>query len=197
MKLILIKNNNEFPCIAKFPNGKLRYATSPFRSIGVTYHHYYLTSFATKKVGNWVLNIDSKYDHKEVCRIDNEIELERYANQSNRIVKIEFTSDPKLGLNQYTEINSFLNENNSILNKLKQLSDEELKDGWAKTEKYDHVKPPYVEKSGFFDLPEISVCGHPEHEPPTHLYIPTGKGYRHICPECGKTVVLKSNQITF
>lgn len=39
----------------------------------------------------------------------------------------------------------------------------------------------------FFDLPSDKTCVHPEHEPPTGLYIPPGKGYSHVCPAC-KTV---------
>lgn len=39
----------------------------------------------------------------------------------------------------------------------------------------------------FFDLPSDKTCIHPEHDPPTGLYIPAGKGYRHVCPAC-KTV---------
>lgn len=42
-------------------------------------------------------------------------------------------------------------------------------------------------KSTFFDLPPDQTCIHPEHEPPSGLYIPPGKGYRHVCPGC-KTV---------
>ena len=41
--------------------------------------------------------------------------------------------------------------------------------------------------SSFFDLPADETCIHPEHEPPSGLYIPSGKGYRHVCPGC-KTV---------
>ena len=47
-------------------------------------------------------------------------------------------------------------------------------------------------KSGFFDLPKQESCNHPEHNPPTHLHIPEGKGYRHVCPGCGKQVILKN-----
>jgi hypothetical protein len=43
------------------------------------------------------------------------------------------------------------------------------------------------EKGGFFTLPKEKVCHHPEHDPPMHLVIPQGKGYRHICPGCGFT----------
>lgn len=39
----------------------------------------------------------------------------------------------------------------------------------------------------FFDLPSDKTCIHPGHNPPTGLYIPPGKGYRHVCPGC-KTV---------
>lgn len=54
-------------------------------------------------------------------------------------------------------------------------------------------------KSGFFDLePTLSKkCNHPDHEPPKHLHIPQGKGYRHICSGCGKETILIPPQITF
>lgn len=52
------------------------------------------------------------------------------------------------------------------------------------------------QKSGFFDLPVQQTCRHPEHEPPSMLYIPPGKGYRHVCPGCGKTVNLYGSNIT-
>ena len=53
------------------------------------------------------------------------------------------------------------------------------------------------EKSGFFDLQNVEVCNHPEHKPPTHLYIPHGKGYRHVCPQCGHVTTIIPPQITF
>lgn len=52
-------------------------------------------------------------------------------------------------------------------------------------------------QGGFFDLPNIERCNHPEHEPPKHLYIPQGKWYKHICPNCGKVSVLVPPQIRF
>lgn len=52
-------------------------------------------------------------------------------------------------------------------------------------------------RGGFFDLPEKKHCSHPEHEPPKHLHIPSGKGYKHICPRCGHEVVLIPAQISF
>lgn len=44
----------------------------------------------------------------------------------------------------------------------------------------------YPKKSGFFDLPKAKQCTHPEHEPPKHICIPQGKGYRHVCRGCGR-----------
>ena len=41
-------------------------------------------------------------------------------------------------------------------------------------------------KGGFFDLPDMSRCIDIQHNPPMHIHIPQGKGYRHICPSCGK-----------
>ena len=59
------------------------------------------------------------------------------------------------------------------------------------------------EKSGFFDLPPgyydlpgTKPCLDPAHEPPTHLYIPPGKGYRHVCRSCGNTRLLFSSAVT-
>lgn len=46
-------------------------------------------------------------------------------------------------------------------------------------------------KSGFFDLPkEEKPCKNPGHNPPGHISIPKGKGYRHVCPGCGKETVM-------
>lgn len=45
------------------------------------------------------------------------------------------------------------------------------------------------QKSGFFDLKEFG-CTDPEHNFPMHLYIPQGKGYRHVCPSCGKVTTV-------
>lgn len=51
-------------------------------------------------------------------------------------------------------------------------------------------------KSGFFDLPKSDYCQHPQHDPPRHLHIPKGKGYKHICPRCGKQQTIIPQQIT-
>jgi predicted RNA-binding Zn-ribbon protein involved in translation (DUF1610 family) len=54
-----------------------------------------------------------------------------------------------------------------------------------------------MKKSGFEDLPEEKRCSHPGHNPPTHLCIPPGKQYRHICPACGEEKVLRGSGVTF
>lgn len=52
-------------------------------------------------------------------------------------------------------------------------------------------------QSGFFPLPTRHQCKHPEHEPPTHLVIPEGHGYRHVCPSCGMQRTLIPPQISY
>lgn len=39
-------------------------------------------------------------------------------------------------------------------------------------------------------------CNDPEHWPPTHLYIPAGYRYRHVCPKCGTERLIESNGVT-
>lgn len=51
-------------------------------------------------------------------------------------------------------------------------------------------------KSGFFNLPEDKSCKDKQHNPPSHICIPKGKGYRHVCPSCGKETVIIPQQIT-
>ena len=49
-------------------------------------------------------------------------------------------------------------------------------------------------RGGFEDDPQtFKMCTNPSHNPPTHLYIPYGKVYRHICPGCGYEIVLRSS----
>ena len=55
-------------------------------------------------------------------------------------------------------------------------------------------KPVAFEKGGFFDLPLSQHCTHPQHRFPTMLYIPPGKGYRHVCPGCGKEQIAVGSQ---
>jgi len=58
--------------------------------------------------------------------------------------------------------------------------------------KYDR----HEKKGGFFELPKEKKCNHLNHEPPQHIYIPQGKGYRHVCPACGAESVLIPPQIS-
>lgn len=51
-------------------------------------------------------------------------------------------------------------------------------------------------KPGFFPLPIDSYCSHPEHNVPSHLYVPAGQGYRHICPQCGYQQTVVNTPVT-
>lgn len=47
-------------------------------------------------------------------------------------------------------------------------------------------------------IPEkYKVCRHPEHNPPTHICIPQGMQYVHVCPSCGAECILRSPEISF
>lgn len=50
-------------------------------------------------------------------------------------------------------------------------------------------------ESGFEDLPVVERCLNSAHEPPMHMVIPAGKIYRHVCPGCGREVVLRPPNI--
>lgn len=52
------------------------------------------------------------------------------------------------------------------------------------------------QEGGFFDLDPMEICNHINHLPPMYLWIPEVKGYRHICPKCGKVTVLTNPKIT-
>lgn len=43
---------------------------------------------------------------------------------------------------------------------------------------------------------KIERCLHPNHNPPSHLSIPQGKRYVHVCPKCKATCVIE-NPITY
>ncbi len=51
-------------------------------------------------------------------------------------------------------------------------------------------------QGGFFNLPKVEICKNPSHQPPTHIHIPQGKGYKHVCPSCGKITNLIPAQIS-
>jgi len=63
-------------------------------------NHLYFTSKEKPKVGDWSINLNSPHKHMELCKIDNDIELERYVNKDgNDCRKIIATTDKSL--NQY------------------------------------------------------------------------------------------------
>ena len=50
------------------------------------------------------------------------------------------------------------------------------------------------EKSHFEkDVLWKEYCLNPSHNPPTHLYIPSGQKYIHICPGCGRRLTIRGN----
>ncbi len=60
------------------------------------------------------------------------------------------------------------------------------------------------QEGGFFPLPnfphqrvEEKKCNDLEHDPPMHLNIPQGYGYKHVCPSCGKQQTVIPPQISF
>jgi hypothetical protein len=67
--------------------------------------HIYITSDEEIKKGDWCINLNSSYEHKELCRIDNQIELERYAQKiGNDCKKIILTTDQDLISNGIKQI---------------------------------------------------------------------------------------------
>jgi len=65
------------------------------------------------------------------------------------------------------------------------------------TELLEQAKGKGKDKSGFFDLDIPKRCNDPHHLPPSHLHIPQGKGYRHVCPSCGNVIEITPLQITY
>jgi hypothetical protein len=45
------------------------------------------------------------------------------------------------------------------------------------------------------DWCEEPPCHHPDHNPPTHLYIPPGSKHVHQCPGCKKTITIRTSHI--
>lgn len=60
------------------------------------------------------------------------------------------------------------------------------------------LNPQYKKRSGLEDDPFYinQKCNSPSHNPPTHISIPQGKIYRHVCPKCGEEVILRSSPIS-
>lgn len=53
------------------------------------------------------------------------------------------------------------------------------------------------EKSGFFDLPKQEKCNDKNHDAPSHIVIPQGKGCKHVCPSCGTVQIITPTQIRY
>ncbi len=41
----------------------------------------------------------------------------------------------------------------------------------------------------------VKVCTSPQHNPPTHLYIPPGNIAIHTCPGCGKETKMQGSTV--
>lgn len=65
---------------------------------------------------------------------------------------------------------------------------------------FPNQNPPFKDifdkQSVMEDDPEVSKnCTNPQHNPPNMMVIRHGKRYRHVCPGCGFTVILRSPNI--
>ena len=47
------------------------------------------------------------------------------------------------------------------------------------------------------DHPMGNTCIHPQHNPPNHIFIPSGHKMVHICPNCGNRVEIFSSEPRF
>lgn len=77
------------------------------------------------------------------------------------------------------------------------LTDRQINEKWElygdKAIAYEESKKP---KSGFFDLPKDETCKDREHNPPSHMVIPHGQGYNHVCPSCGAVTTIIPQQVS-
>jgi hypothetical protein len=58
------------------------------------------------------------------------------------------------------------------------------------------IEDSQKKESEFFDLPKNKQCVSPLHNPPSHIHIPQGKGYKHVCPDCKNETTIIPHQIT-
>jgi hypothetical protein len=71
--------------------------TKDFGTKIMQFQNIYITSDEEIKKGDWCINLNSPYAHKELCKIDNQLELERYVKKtSNNCKKIILTTDQDL-----------------------------------------------------------------------------------------------------
>jgi len=54
----------------------------------------------------------------------------------------------------------------------------------------NEIKADKEKQSGFFDLDKNTICTDNQHNPPSHLLVPPGKGYKHVCPGCGQIKII-------
>ena len=183
-----------------------------------------LIAFAIGLFGVWFLVSERKFhiQFNENLALDSETQTEKYLTNPNGKVEIRFVGYGK-SENRPTFKFEIINHNSSPA-KYWSFSEKEVwtfvkfngkqREEWrcgtgsreftlnsgesfeieilADLQTYEFLK-----KDGFFDLEETKVCNHPAHMPPSHIHIPQGKGYRHICPSCGKVSVLIPHQISF
>lgn len=64
-------------------------------------------------------------------------------------------------------------------------------------EKFEDIK--MIQENKWIDIEQTKklddVCIHLNHQPPTHMYIPSGQTYEHECPGCGDKTILRSPSI--
>lgn len=57
---------------------------------------------------------------------------------------------------------------------------------------------PEPKKNGYFEpIPKIDICRDPEHNPPTHIYIPPDQQYVHICPSCRRQTIMRGPDVSW
>jgi len=83
----------------------------------------------------------------------------------------------------------------------------ELEDGWMKLRPVGHERSYEVQLEGFYLMTirriadeeltwlPCDVCRHPDHNPPSHMYLPNGQ-YEHECPGCKSITRLAVNHPT-
>lgn len=59
----------------------------------------------------------------------------------------------------------------------------------------DRANPGEV--SHYEDVTANEPCVGLNHNPPSHIYVPAGKVYVHVCPTCGFKVKIGSNSVSY
>lgn len=61
--------------------------------------------------------------------------------------------------------------------------------GFCPNKMYDQ-KPEHGRFEDIKDWTKV-VCRDPNHQPPSHICVPPGKQYRHICPTCSTETLVQ------